>query len=62
MLTPEWLHFDILFHPASCVAARAIEGMVPLLDKAGGSLPEHPISRPDRHREPFLSAQGGFFL
>ena len=48
--------FDIVFHPASSIDPRTVEGMAPLFDKAG-LLPEHPVPRPDRTREPFLSAQ-----
>lgn len=51
-ITPDWLHFDVVFRPASTVDARAIEGMVPLLDKAG-LLPSSPTPRPDRRSEPF---------
>ncbi len=51
-ITPDWLHFDVVFRPASTVDARAIEGMVPLLDKAG-LLPSRPTPRPDRRGEPF---------
>ncbi len=55
-ITPEWLHFDVVFRPASSVDPRTVEGMAPLFDKAG-ILPGHPVPRPDRRREPFLSAQ-----
>ncbi len=51
-ITPDWLHFDVVFRPASTVDAQAIEGMVPLLDKAG-LLPSSPTQRPDRRGEPF---------
>ncbi len=52
-ITPEWLHFDVVFHPRSTVDPGAVEGMVPLVDKAG-LLPDAPVPRPDRRREPFL--------
>ena len=51
-ITPEWLHFDVVFHAARTVDAHAIEGMVPLFDKAG-LLPPEPTERPDRQGEPF---------
>jgi hypothetical protein len=51
-ITPDWLHFDVVFHAAGSVDAHAIEGMVPLFDKAG-LLPTQPTMRPDRHGEPF---------
>lgn len=52
-ITPDWLHFDVVFHRASQVDAHAIEGMVPLLDKAG-LLPTAPTERPDRRGDPFF--------
>ena len=51
-ITPDWLHFDVVFRPASSIDARTIEGMVPLLDKAG-LLPSGPTARPDRRGETF---------
>ncbi|HXQ19914.1 MAG TPA: nucleotidyltransferase domain-containing protein [Acidimicrobiales bacterium] len=52
-ITPEWLHFDVVFHSASSIDAKNIEGMVPLVDKAG-LLPDHPVPRPHRHGDPFF--------
>ena len=52
-ITPEWLHFDVVFHAAGSVDAHAIEGMVPLFDKAGMLLAE-PTRRPDRQGDPFF--------
>ena len=52
-ITPQWLHFDVVFHRASHVDAQAIEGMVPLLDKAG-LLPSRPTRRPDRRVDRFI--------
>jgi hypothetical protein len=52
-ITPDWLHFDVVFHPRSGVDPAALEGMVPLVDKAG-LLPPAPVPRPDRRGEPFL--------
>ena len=46
-ITPEWLHFDVVFHAAGAIDAHAIEGVVPLFDKAG-LLPAEPTPRPDR--------------
>ncbi len=61
-ITPEWLHFDVVFHPAGQVDARAVEGMVPLLDK-GGLLPDGPTERPDRRGPPFYPEKTvSFFL
>jgi hypothetical protein len=54
-ITPEWLHFDIVFNPRSAVDPAAIEGMVPLFDK-GGDMPAQPVPRPDRKGEPFFPA------
>lgn len=34
-ITPEWLNFDVVFRVAGSIDAHAIEGMVPLFDKAG---------------------------
>ena len=34
-ITRDWLHFDIVIRAAGTVDGHAIEGMVPLLDKAG---------------------------
>ena len=52
-ITPEWLHFDVVFNPQSAVDPKTVEGMVPLLDKAG-ILPTEPIARPDRQGGPFF--------
>lgn len=52
-ITPEWLHFDIVFNPLSSVDPKTVEGMIPLLDKAG-VLPAGPVPRPNRQGAPFL--------
>jgi len=52
-ITPEWLHFDIVFNPLSSFDPRSVEGMVPLVDKER-VLPDHPTERPDRRRELFF--------
>jgi len=61
-ITPAWVHFDIVFHPASKVDPTTVEGMVPLLDKAG-LLPDHPLPRPSGRGAPFFPiATVDFFL
>lgn len=52
-ITPEWLHFDVVFNPQSKVDPRSVEGMVPLFDKAG-LLPSTRVPRPGRQGEPFF--------
>jgi hypothetical protein len=52
-ITPEWLHFDVVFRLASLTDAHAVEGMLPLFDKAG-LLPSSPVPRPDRRGDPFF--------
>jgi hypothetical protein len=52
-ITPQWLHFDVVFHATSSVDPETVEGMVPLVDKAG-LLPEGGIPRPSRKGEPFF--------
>jgi hypothetical protein len=52
-ITPDWLHFDVVFRLASQTDAHAVEGMLPLLDKAG-LLPSSPVARPDRRGDPFF--------
>jgi len=52
-ITPEWLHFDIVFNPLSSVDPKTVEGMVPLFDR-GGVLPAGPVPRPSRQGAPFL--------
>ena len=52
-ITPEWLHFDVVFNPQSAVDPKTVEGMVPMLDKAG-ILPTEPIPRTDRQGAPFF--------
>ncbi len=52
-ITPEWLHFDVVFHARSQVDPRKIEGMSPLLDKEG-LLPDRPLPRPERREAPFF--------
>lgn len=52
-ITPEWLHFDIVFNPLSVVDPKTVEGMIPLLDKAA-ILPTEPVPRPERRTEPFF--------
>ena len=54
-ITPDWRHFDIVFNPRSAVDPAAIQGMVPLFDKAG-DMPDHPVPRPDRTTDPFFPA------
>jgi hypothetical protein len=51
-ITPDWLHFDVVFHAASRIDAHTVLGMVPLFDKAG-LLPAGPVPRPDRRTDPF---------
>jgi len=51
-ITPDWLHFDIVIRAAGTVNGHVIEGMLPLLDKAG-LLPSTPTARPDRRGEAF---------
>jgi len=52
-ITPEWLHFDIVFHSVSKLDPKTVEGMVPLFDRADW-LPDKPVPRPDRRGEPFF--------
>lgn len=53
IITPDWLHYDVVFNPRSTVDPMTVEGMVPLFDK-GGLLPTAPVPRPDRRGEPFF--------
>lgn len=52
-ITPEWLHFDVVFNPRSSVDPRTVEGMVPLVDK-DNLLPRGPVPRPGRQGAPFF--------
>jgi hypothetical protein len=52
-ITPEWLHFDIVFRPVDAVDPTKVEGMVPLIDKAG-ILPGGTVPRPSCQRAPFF--------
>jgi hypothetical protein len=52
-ITPEWLHFDVVFTPHSKAEPTSVEGMVPLLDKAG-VLPSGPVAPPGRQVAPFF--------
>jgi hypothetical protein len=52
-ITPKWLHFDVVFHAVSSVDPKTVEGMVPLVDKAG-ILPACPVPRPNRKGNPFF--------
>lgn len=54
-ITPEWLHFDIVFNANSAVDPAKLEGIAPLFDKAE-VLPARPVPRPDRRTEPFFPA------
>ena len=54
-ITVEWLHFDIVFNARAALDPMTVEGMKPLLDKAG-ILPKHDVPRPDRRGEPFYPA------
>jgi hypothetical protein len=61
-LTPDWLHFDIVFNARAALDPTTVEGMVPLFDKAD-LLPPGPTLRPDRRGEPFFPvAVLDFFL
>ncbi len=53
VITAEWLHYDVVFTPAAAAGVAAVEGMVPLFDKAG-LLPVAPVPRPDRRTDPFF--------
>ncbi len=53
VITPEWLHYDVVFHPRSALDPLKVEGMVPLFDKVG-LLPAKPVPRPDRRGDPFF--------
>src|SRR5436190_64476 len=55
VLTPDWLHYDLVFHKEGSVDPRTVEGMVPLFDKCG-LLPANPRPRPDRRGAPFFPA------
>jgi hypothetical protein len=52
-ITPDWLHFDVVFNPQSKVDPKTVEGMVPLLDKSD-LLPSDPVPRPNRQDAPFF--------
>jgi hypothetical protein len=52
-ITPDWLHFDVVFHARSQVDPSTIEGLLPLVDKAG-LLPDVPVPPPDRQEAPFF--------
>jgi hypothetical protein len=52
-ITPDWLHFDVVFYARSQIDPVTVEGMRPLLDKAG-ILPDHPVPRPHRREAPFF--------
>ncbi len=62
-ITADWLHFDVVFHEVGSVDPMAVEGMIPLVDKAG-LLPPEAVPRPDRRGEPFYPRRivEGFFL
>lgn len=53
VITPDWLHYDVVFNPRAAVDPSKIEGMVPLFDKAT-LLPAEPVPRPDRRGEPYF--------
>lgn len=52
-ITPEWLHFDLVLRPAANFDPNELEGIVPLVDKAG-LLPEEAVPRPLRRGAPFF--------
>jgi hypothetical protein len=52
-ITPEWLHFDIVFHSVASVDGHAVVGMMPLFDRAH-YLPDAPVPRPEDRRAPFF--------
>jgi predicted nucleotidyltransferase len=52
-ITPDWLHFDVVFHTRSELDPMKIEGMSPLVDKAA-LLPDRPVPRSDRQGAPFF--------
>ena len=53
VITPAWLHYDIVFQPRSAVDVARLKGIVPLFDKRD-LLPSTPLPRPDRRGEPFF--------
>ncbi len=61
-ITPDWMHFDVVFRAAGEINAHSIVGVVPLFDKAG-LLPAAAVPRPDRRTEPFYPEVAvNFFL
>jgi hypothetical protein len=62
-ITPEWLHFDIVFVPRSYFETRELEGVIPLFDRVG-IVPDRPIPRaaPDTSKPIFPDAAVRYFL
>jgi hypothetical protein len=62
-ITPDWLHFDIVFVPRSAFDGTRLIGVVPLFDRVG-ILPKHPVPRPDHRAEGPIFPDGAvrFFL
>ena len=61
-ITPEWMHFDVVFRAEGEIDAHAVVGMVPLFDKAA-LLRGEPVPRADRRTDPFYpEVTVNFFL
>jgi hypothetical protein len=54
-ITPDWMHFDIVFNAQSALDPNTVSGMKRLFDKIG-LLPDQDVPRPDRQVEAFYPA------
>ncbi len=55
VITPEWVHFDIVFHPLARFDPHKTGPLRPLLDRAG-ILPAEPVAPADVHGPPYFPA------
>jgi hypothetical protein len=60
VITPEWLHLDLVFHQQSQCDASALTSVRPLFDRTGALLPAERIPVADTPRDPYFPADAYF--
>ncbi len=56
-ITPEWLHIDVVMHPAGQFDPLRARALRPLFDRTGTLLPAEAVTGPDPRGEPYFPAE-----
>jgi len=54
VITPEWLHLDLVFHLRSQCEPSRLTAVSPLFDRTGALLPAGPVATAEPDREPYF--------